>query len=621
MKQIAKLKILTAVFMAGTLFLLGGCTTDNKTQERVNALVDVLASRDAQAIYKACDEETRADYTVEEIAQRLSGFYDTLAVEKTAYDDVKIDRKASDESHLVYKAANNVTMHNGDFSAEATLNFTKDGEKVLIHWTPQTVVNDLTMDNEVKIAVSDGKRGTIFSRDGEVLAKDDENGVRVYPQGVLTGTVVGYVRAATAEEIADGSVDAEAIGTKVGRAGLEQAYQGRLSSQSGMKGTLSDHPDKPLFESSQKDGEDITTTLDLKVQKAAYNILDGEMFAEVSIEPKSGQVLAAADSSSYDPSEWTDEGMDAETYASHVSDSTIPGNGYFAERFTPCSTQKLLTTYCGFKAGTLTQDTSYPIYGLDWAPPGGWGSYKVHRVVEVDGYVNLHQALVYSDNIYFAQVGLDMGYDNFNNGMKSLGFSEELPTPFKVMPAQITQAGGVVDGHETGLADSSYGQYQVQVSPLQQALIYCSLQNGGNIMKPCFLMDEEPEVWKEGVVSQENIKFINQALREAVTVSHPSADRDYASIAGKTGTAEVGPDGSTNLGWMVGCDLDNPTTMNCIMVNFVENRGGSEVNAAYLGKLFDAIYEGGPYKPSGMESEEQQSEGSESAKSGSNAKQ
>lgn len=584
--------------------VMAGCGADNtKTQAQVDDLVEVLASRDAAAIYAVCDQETKSAYTEQDIADRLSSFYEPMAAQDASYDDVDKDSKASDKNDLVYTATNTVTLPHGTFSTDATFNFTKDGDQLRIHWTPQTIVNDLTMDNEVEVEVQKGRRGTIYSRDGRVLAQDDENGARTYPTADVTGSLVGYARSATAAEIEDGSVDAASVGTEVGRAGLEQAYDDRLQAISGLTISLSDAQDKPLYTSQPEDGQDITATIDLDLQEAAYNMLSGEMFAEVTVEPTSGQVLAAADSSSYDPALWTDEAMDDATYAANVEAAAVPGNGYFADRFTPGSTQKLLTTYCGFNAGTLTQDTTYPIYGLDWAPPGGWGSYKVHRVVEVDGYVNLYQALVYSDNIYFARVGLDMGYDAFNNGMKALGFEEELPTPYKVMKAQITEAGGVQDGHETGLADSSYGQYQVQVSPLQQALIYSSLENGGNIMKPCFLVDEEPEVWKQGVVSQDNIDFINKAMRAAVTVSHPGADRSFASIAGKTGTAEVGSDGSINLGWMVGYDLDHPTTMNCIMVNHVEDRGGSDVNAAYLGRLFDYMYADGPYSPQGSADE------------------
>lgn len=82
-------------------------------------------------------------------------------------------------------------------------------------------------------------------------------------------------------------------------------------------------------------------------------------------------------------------------------------------------------------------------------------------------------------------------------------------------------------------------------------------------------------------------------------MQHPSADASDvgANVYAKTGTAEIGVDGSTNLGWICGGDLDDPHWTACIQVNFVENRGGSDVNAAYLGSYVSQLYtaKGGAY--------------------------
>ena len=75
-------------------------------------------------------------------------------------------------------------------------------------------------------------------------------------------------------------------------------------------------------------------------------------------------------------------------------------------------------------------------------------------------------------------------------------------------------------------------------TPLQQALTYACLENAGKIMKPCYTLDEEPEVWIDTGTSQENIDFIKNALRDAVTVQHPSAD---ASDVGANVTPRLAP--------------------------------------------------------------------------------
>lgn len=592
----------TAMLLLSATFIFTGCES-KEVKAQLDEVMSVLETMDAAKIYAICDTESQGAVTQDVVQERMNAVYQALAVESVDYKGASRNKEASVDGKTVYDVDVVMATPSGEVATTAQLAFSGNENDLKLSWTPETVLSGLKMDNNVVVEATAGKRGSIFARDGEVLAEDDTNGNRVYPQAAIASSCVGYVRAATAEEIVGGQVKAVPIGTEVGRSGFEKAYQDRLAATSGLKVYLSDAKDQIIFQSEPKDGEDITTTLDLEVQKIAADKVSGEFSAVVMVEPSSGQVLAMAEGSSYDPTRWLDANMPAEEYATNVESGTVPTNGLFADRFTPGSTQKLSTTYIGLKNGTLTPESGYEIYGEDWAPPGGWGSYKVHRVVPYNGWVDLKSALVYSDNIFFARTALDMGYDAFNNGMKSLGYGGKVPGAYPVQTSQITEEGVIADGHETGLADSAYGQYQVQISPLQQTLIYASLQNGGKIMKPCYLMDEKPEVWIDGVATQEHIDFINDALRDAVLVQHPLADVDGAKISAKTGTAEVGPDGSTNLGWMCGSDLANPNWTMCVMVNYVEGRGGSDVNAAYIGNIISELYaqNGGPYIPSGLE--------------------
>ena len=100
-------------------------------------------------------------------------------------------------------------------------------------------------------------------------------------------------------------------------------------------------------------------------------------------------------------------------------------------------------------------------------------------------------------------------------------------------------------------------------------------------------------------------------------MQHPSADATSAgaTIYAKTGTAEIGVDGSTNLGWICGGDLDDPHWTACIQVNYVENRGGSDVNAAYLGQFISELYSAhnGAYVPSGTQTSDDASKADNTA--------
>ena len=585
-----------------------GCESQ-ETRDRLAEVEAALETMDPAQVYALCDDASKQSVTQDVVAERMSAVYDALAVESVDYTDIEKSDEGTD-GQTVYDATVVLTGNGWTAELPATLAFTGSEAEMQLVWSPEVLLDGLTTDNTLNIDITQGHRGTIYARDGEVLAEDDENGVRQYPHADVAASCVGYVRAATAAEIASGAVGDVAVGTEVGRSGFEQAYQDRLVATPGMTVTFSNDPDTVLIQTEPSDGEDITTTIDLEAQQIAAETISGEEAAAVLVDPKNGQVLVMAEGSSYDPTAWLDENMTEEDYAAAVEGGYTPGNGLFAQKNTPGSTQKLLTTLIGLNNGTMTTESGYEIYGEDWAPPGGWGSYKVHRVVAYNGWVDLHTALVYSDNIYFARCALDMGYDTFNNGMKALGMGEEVPGAYDVETSQITSEGVVADGHETGLADSAYGQYQVQTTPLQQALTYASLQNGGKIMKPCYLLDEEAEVWIDTGTSQENIDFIKNALRDAVTIQHPSADASDvgATVYAKTGTAEIGVDGSTNLGWICGGDLNNANWTACIQVNYVENRGGSDVNAAYLGSFVSQLYtaKGGTYVPSGQETTESQ---------------
>lgn len=95
--------------------------------------------------------------------------------------------------------------------------------------------------------------------------------------------------------------------------------------------------------------------------------------------------------------------------------------------------------------------------------------------------VNLENALITSDNIYFAQNALDMGADTFTKGLKTFGFAEDIPYEFPVETSSI--ANDKLDS-DILLADSGYGQGQMQMSPLHLAAAYTPFVADGNLVKP-----------------------------------------------------------------------------------------------------------------------------------------
>lgn len=597
MKDKKRLSLIISAMLLG-VFLLTGCM--DKSNKAILETVNQLEKNDPEVVWQLCSKDSQSTFGEAGIKARMQRIDNLLGVKSVNYKNLKLLKEESNNHKRVYNGKVDIDTKYGMITRDLKLTFVADPDKEgqwLIDWKPEVILPGLTKDNGLKVESKPARRGTIFDRHGQVLAKNNDGGQRIYPNGVVTGSMLGFVRAATSEEVAAGTFENITVGTLVGRAGLEKVYQNQLSGQNGLKVTFTDKPDDVVINSQPKNGQDIYTTIDLNVQRAAYNQVAGEFGAVVGMNPQNGQVLCLVSTPSYDPINWMDGAMSAVDYHQAVESGQVPNDGIYTQIFTPGSTEKLFTTLVGLDAGTLTWDTRYNIYGSDWQPDTSWGGYHVHRVTPINGPIGLRQALISSDNIFFARVGLDLGAEKLVSGLEKLGYQKDVPGDLKIQKSQITGTGKIDPYHQTGIADTSYGQYQIQISPYQLCMTYGLLGNGGKIMKPQLLLTEAPKVWIDHCISEANLPPLKEALRQATAITHPTAERSYAAFTGKTGTAEVGPGGKINLGWYAGYDQNNPTCTMVVMINHVENRGGSDFNTLIFGRIMDQLYQSGPYHP------------------------
>ncbi|MFP5528556.1 penicillin-binding transpeptidase domain-containing protein [Peptococcus simiae] len=590
--------LVTGLVLAGLTLGLTACG-DDPADAAIDGLIATLQKGDPAAIHATMTPKSQAKYPVETMAERQSHVHQALAVDKVLYKNFKEDRRASTDDRKVYTGKLVLEGDYGSLERDLALTFLPTGSEEApwqLEWKPEVLFPGLKDGNDLVVKSKPAHRGTIYDRNGVVLAEDAEVS-RSYPYGAITAPALGFVRAVTESEQAAGHFKQYPLGTEVGRAGLEKAYNDILSGRNGIQVTLSDDPKTILVKTEPEAGQDITTTLDIRAQEAAYKQINGEFGAVVAANPQNGDMLALVASPSYDPHTWLDTNMTDDDYQNAVSEGLAPMKGIYAMAFTPGSTQKLFTAVIGLHDGVLTHDNGYEIYGEAWQPPVGWGSYKVKRVTPINGFINLHQALISSDNIFFARTGLDLGPQRLVEGLEHMGYAQKVPGKLAVETSQVTEQGYIDQDHETAVADTSYGQYQLQMTPYQMTMTYGLLANGGKIMAPRLLLNEESRVWIDNLASAEDLAYLNKALRQAVAITHPVADRSYAAMTGKTGTAEVGPKGSINLGWFSGYDQNNPDLMMTVMINNVQNRGGSDVNCAYFGRIMDTLYANGSYSP------------------------
>ncbi|WP_375148168.1 penicillin-binding protein PBP4(5) [Enterococcus mundtii] len=404
---------------------------------------------------------------------------------------------------------------------------------------------------------------------------------RYYPLGEAAAQLIGYVGDITAEDI-EKNPELSSTG-KIGRSGLEMAYDKELRGTNGGKLSVTDEEGNEkavLLQHEVKNGQDIQLTIDANAQKTAFDSLDGKPGSTVATAPKTGDLLALVSSPSYDPNKMTN-GISQDDYKAYEEDPNRPFISRFATGYAPGSTFKMITAAIGLDNGTLNPDEILTINGLKWQKDSSWGSYQVTRVSDVP-QVNLKNALVYSDNIYMAQETLKMGEESFRKGLNQFIFGEELDLPIQMDPAQISNEDSF--NSEILLADTGYGQGQLLINPIQQAAMYSVFANNGSLVYPRLVMDQETKD-KKNVISESSVQTILPDLIDVVQDPNGTAHSLAAlgiPLAAKTGTAEIKEKQDEKGQENSFLYAINPETNGYLVISMLENReeGDSATNRA-----------------------------------------
>lgn len=404
---------------------------------------------------------------------------------------------------------------------------------------------------------------------------------RYYPLGEAAAQLIGYVGDITAEDI-EKNPELSSTG-KIGRSGLEMAYDKELRGTNGGKLSVTDEEGNEkavLLQHEVKNGQDIQLTIDANAQKTAFDSLDGKPGSTVATAPKTGDLLALVSSPSYDPNKMTN-GISQDDYKAYEEDPNRPFISRFATGYAPGSTFKMITAAIGLDNGTLNPDEVLTINGLRWQKDSSWGSYQVTRVSDVP-QVNLKNALVYSDNIYMAQETLKMGEEAFRKGLNQFIFGEDLDLPIQMNPAQISNEDSF--NSEILLADTGYGQGQLLINPIQQAAMYSVFANNGSLVYPRLVMDQETKD-KKNVISESSVQTILPDLVDVVQDPNGTAHSLAAlgiPLAAKTGTAEIKEKQDEKGQENSFLYAINPETNGYLVISMLENReeGDSATNRA-----------------------------------------
>lgn len=409
---------------------------------------------------------------------------------------------------------------------------------------------------------------------------------RTYPLNEAAAHLIGYVGEVSAEDIEKDPT--LRTGDSIGKSGLEATYDERLRGQKGGRIEIqtSDGELKTVLQETEvQNGEDITLTIDAEMQQAAYDQLTGESGSSVFMNPTDGSLLVLVSTPSYDANLMS-SGISSEDYQAYADDPMSPFLARYAAGYAPGSTFKVVTAGTGLDAGTINPEETQEIDGLSWQKDASWGDYKVTRVKDTPS-VNLADAFAYSDNIYFAREALEMGREVYEAGLANYIFGEDLKLPIAMNPAQISNS-GTLDS-EGILADTAFGQGELLLNLIQQAVTYTPFANEGNLVYPKLTADQETAEPKQAV-TPESAAIIKEDLVQTVQKeygsSHKLAVIDQKTAA-KTGTAETreaeteGEDAETN-GFLLAFDAENSSYL---MVSMIEGKSSGTVIDAMLPML------------------------------------
>ena len=416
-----------------------------------------------------------------------------------------------------------------------------------------------------------------------VMISDVE--VREYPLGEAAAHLVGYVQSVTAEDLEEHAGEGYTANSVIGRSGMEGLFEKELKGQNGCRIYIVNSEGKEKEELAcilVQHGQDIKLTIDASLQIALYEQFQEDKSCSVAMNPYTGEVLALVSTPSYDNNDFI-MGLSSEQWTALNDDEDKPMYNRFRQVWCPGSTFKPVTAAVGLESGAIDPNEDYGNVGLSWQKDASWGSYYVTTLHAYEPVI-LENALIYSDNIYFAKAALKIGSEEMESSLTGLGFNEELPFEIKMAESQYSNSEGIET--EIQLADSGYGQGQVLVNPLHMACIYSAFCNEGNVIKPYLVYKNEiaAEYWIPGAFSNETASRVLEGTKKVVNDSNGTgyaAHRDDILLAGKTGTAEIKASkddtSGTELGWFAiftAEDTECPILI-ISMVEDVKGRGGS----------------------------------------------
>lgn len=365
---------------------------------------------------------------------------------------------------------------------------------------------------------------------------------RSYPYNELLSHILGYVGEANEQEMAVDS--ALAMGDLVGKSGLEYKLEKELRGSKGLYDVEVDAHARILgktLREEPKGGREAKLALDLDLQQACWDALNGEAGSVVVMESDTGKIRALVTSPAYDNNLFAG-GISRRDWEALRTNSRFPlQNRSIQSVYPPGSVWKLVMSAMFLEHGVNPKET---VYCPGYARLGK----QIFRCWKKSGHgsVNMEGSLIHSCDVYYYLMADRMGIDKIQAFAKKCGFGGltgiDLPhEKTGLVPSKEWKKKRFKRPWVRGdTFNTSIGQGSTLVTPVQMAVYVAALLNGGHLLKPQLKDDEEVEIKAELPCKPEHLRFILNAMRKTATYGTARVvNRKDADMGGKTGTAQV----------------------------------------------------------------------------------
>jgi cell division protein FtsI/penicillin-binding protein 2 len=491
-------------------FVLGASAGAPGSPEKDAAkrFTEAWANGEFAAMHEELNESSRRQISVAALAGAYREAAETATM-RSLDPDSPGDSHGSGGETVVPVTIKATTVDFGEFEADVELPYVDGG----IAWDPSLVFPGLHRGEHLESEIELAPRAPILAADGTPLAEGEAE-AREHPIGSAAIDVTGEVGAPEEEELPKLARQGFSAETPVGVSGLERAFNARLAGRPG--GTLLAAPDsgggtpRALASGKPKPGAPVKTTIDPDLQVTAVNALGGRSGGVAVLDAASGDIRALA------------------------------GQAFSAPQ-PPGSTFKMITTTAALEAGVVSLEDEFEVTN----------GATVGRFIEnANGEYcggTFRQAFAESCNADFAPLGPKIGNDKMVETAERFGFNSPPPLYAPRIVREVEPEESTIPteiGEEADLGVTAIGQGEVLATPLEMATVAQTIGNDGVRMPTAIVADKKlrPHAKPVRVMSKKVAGELTELMIGVVTEGTGTAGAiPQAQVAGKTGTAELGP--------------------------------------------------------------------------------